>query len=70
MYFERHVPAAIVAAAVLSAWVDARNEISDVRREASGIGAGLFTLSSCVSRIGGLLTSRRQDFFSGSFAGL
>lgn len=68
MNFEKYVPAAIIAAAILGTWIDVRgeisdvrNEISDVRREVSGLRAELFTLNGRVSHIEGLLTPRRQE---------
>ena len=68
MKFEKYVPAAIIAAAMLGAWIDLRSEIGDVRREigdvrreVSGLRAELFAVNGRVSHIEGLLTPRPQD---------
>ncbi len=56
MNFEKYVPAAIIAAAILGTWIDVRQEIGDVRREVGELRGELFALNGRVSRIEGLLS--------------
>jgi len=63
MNFEKYVPAAIIAAAILGTWIDVRQEIgdirqeiADVRREVGELRGELFALNGRVSRIEGLLS--------------
>ena len=37
MKFEKYVPAAIIAAAILGTWIDVRGEIGDIREEIGGV---------------------------------
>ncbi|MCY4164857.1 MAG: hypothetical protein OXF03_01720 [Gammaproteobacteria bacterium] len=72
MNFEKYVPAAIIAAAILGTWIDVRQEIGDVRREVGDLRGELFALNGRVSHIEGLLsqalTAASQQANSGNAA--